>query len=135
MTAHKLQHWAWGLFLIYYFASKYFVGGFTGFSVGYLVSVVILVTLTGIIPFYAAKWLTGKTAGPAQIAAIFALPVMLTAAGLSIFFLLFIQPNFETIKLPAIIHRAIEPGVAITVLLLIPIVAAWKNRNDAITSE
>ncbi len=123
MTARRIQIIGWGLFLIYYFAAKYFVAGFTGFSVGYLVSVLILVTLTAIIPFYTARWLAGKLTGAARVAAILLLPVLLTMAGLSVFFVTFIAPNFEAIKLPDIIHRAFEPGIAITVLLLVPLIA------------
>jgi len=120
MTAYKIQTIAWWLFFAAYFASKYFVGGFTGFSWDYLLSVVILCTLTALLPWFGAKWMIGKMEGAGRIAATLALPVALTTLGLSIFFMLFIAPNYPTIELANIIHRALMPGAAITVLLFLP---------------
>lgn len=120
MTTQRIQTALWSLFLIYYFAAKYFVGGFTGFSIPYLISVLALVLVTAILPFYLARWITGMLTSPANILISLILPVLLTAAGLSAYFMLFIAPNYPNIQLANIIHRAIEPGIAITLLLLLP---------------
>lgn len=129
MTAHRIQTALWALFLIYYSAAKYFVGGFTGFSVPYLISVLVLVALTAAVPFYAARWLTNKLDDAARVAAILLVPTVLTCAGLSLYFLLYIAPSYPNIQLPNIIHRAFEPGIAISLLLLIPILAKLIRRD------
>lgn len=134
MIAERIQLVGWIVFIFYYFSAKYFVGGFTGFSVGYLVSVVILVMLTAVIPFYTAKWLTQRTPGMPAFATALILPIALTAVGLSLYFVVFIAPNYPSITLPGIIHRAIEPGIAISILLLIPLLARLmrpEERTDA----
>lgn len=130
LIAQRIQLVGWIVFLFYYFAAKYFVGGFTGFSINYLVSVIILVLLTAIIPFYVSRWLLEKLSGNAKIIASLVAPISLTAGGLSLYFVAFIAPNFPNIVLPNILHRAIEPGVAITVLMLIPLVVSLLAADD-----
>ncbi|WP_262694369.1 hypothetical protein [Kordiimonas aquimaris] len=120
MQASKIQTILWWLFFAAYFASKYFVSGFTGFSWGYLLSVVVLCILTALLPWYGAKWIVSKMQGAGHIMTALVLPVALTTLGLSIFFLAFIAPNYPTIELANIIHRALMPGAAITVLLFLP---------------
>lgn len=111
--------WLWALYFLYYFASKYFVGGFTGFSWDYLFSVIYVVGLTFIIPAMISRTALLKTDGIIKLGVLLILPIGLTMLGLSTYFYFFIAPNYETIKLPAIIYRAIEPGVVITVLLFV----------------
>lgn len=130
MTAHRLQTALWAVFLIYYFAAKYFVGGFTGFSVSYLVSVIILVALTAVVPYYAARWVSGKLEDAAKIASVLLVPTVMTCVGLSLYFLLYIAPSYPNIQLPNIIHRAFEPGIAISLLLLIPSIAKLISRSS-----
>lgn len=122
MPASKIQTILWWLLFAAYFASKYFVGGFTGFSWPYLFSVCILTALTGIVPWYVSKWITSKLSGGIFVIGGLLLPVILTTVGLSTFFIGFIAPNYPTIELAGIIHRAILPGAGITVLLFIPVV-------------
>lgn len=121
MIAKRVQLVGWIIFIFYYFTAKYFVGGFTGFSIAYLISVVVLVGLTAAAPFYGVKWLLERTSGSMRFISALLLPSALAAAGLSLYFLIFIAPNYPNIELPGILHRAIEPGVAITILMLIPI--------------
>lgn len=130
MIAERIQLVGWIVFIFYYFSAKYFVGGFTGFSVGYLVSVAILVMLTAVIPFYTAKWLTQRTPGMTAFATALILPIALTAVGLSLYFVVFIAPNYPSITLPGIIHRALEPGIAISILLLIPLLARLMHSKE-----
>ena len=135
MTAQRICTAAWLIFLVYYFAAKYFVGGFTGFSVNYLVSVIVLVLLTAVFPYYASRWLASKLSGAGNVAARLVLPLSLVAGGLSLFFVVFIAPNFPTIELAKILYRAIEPAVAISVLLFLPdllarIAPATANTDD-----
>lgn len=122
--AQRLQLIGWIVFLFYYFSAKYFVGGFTGFSINYLVSVIILVLLTAVAPYYLSLWLINKSTAYVKIVVSLIAPLTLTSAGLSLYFVGFIAPNFENIALKSILHRAIEPGIAITVLMLIPVVAS-----------
>ncbi len=124
VIVQRLQLIGWIVFLFYYFSAKYFVGGFTGFSINYLVSVIILVLLTAVAPYYLSFWLINKSKAYVKIIASLIAPLTLTSAGLSLYFVGFIAPNFENIALKNILHRAIEPGIAITVLMLVPIVAS-----------
>lgn len=131
MIAQRVQLVGWIIFIFYYFTAKYFVGGFTGFSVGYLISVIMLVMMTAVIPFYTAKWLVDKSEKLAQFGFALLLPILLTGAGLSVYFVIFIAPNYPAITLPGILHRAIEPGVAISILLLVPIVAGVRTNKQS----
>lgn len=132
--AKRLQLTGWIIFLFYYFAAKYFVGGFTGFSVNYLVSVIILVLLTAVVPFYISQWLTRSSQANLKIIAALVAPVALTMLGLSLYFIAFIAPNFPNITLPSILHRAIEPAIAISALMVIPVLAEiFQGDEQAIT--
>ena len=133
-TAKKLQLTGWAIFLFYYFAAKYFVGGFTGFSITYLVSVIILVLLTAVVPFYISQWLTRSSKANLKIIAALVAPIGLTMLGLSLYFVAFIAPNFPNITLPSILHRAIEPAIAISVLMVIPVLAEiFQGDEQTIT--
>lgn len=130
MIAQRIQLVGWVIFLFYYCIAKYFVGGFTGFSIGYLISVIMLIALTAIIPFYATKWLLAKLEGWKAFAIALALPVVFTMTGLSLYFVVFIAPNYPSITLSGILHRAVEPGVVITILLMIPLIASLLARKE-----
>lgn len=136
LIAQRIQLIGWIVFLFYYFSAKYFVGGFTGFSVNYLLSVIILVALTAIVPFYLSSWIINRSDGYVKIIASLVAPILLTGLGLSLYFVSFIAPNFANITLPSILHRAIEPGLAITFLMLVPVVASFvfsDGDNDGDT--
>ena len=134
MIANRVQLVGWIIFVFYYFAAKYFVGGFTGFSVVYLLSVLVLVALTAAVPFYGTKWFLKRTSGAMRLANALILPSASAAVGLSVYFLIFIAPNYPNIELVGILHRAIEPGVIVTILMLIPILgemfAKPENSDD-----
>lgn len=132
--AKRLQLTGWIIFLFYYFAAKYFVGGFTGFSINYLVSVIVLVLLTAVVPFYVSQWLTRGSQANLKIIAALVAPVALTMLGLSLYFVAFIAPNFPNITLTSILHRAIEPAIAISALMVIPVLAEiFQTDEQAIT--
>ena len=130
MIAKRIQLVGWIIFIFYYFTAKYFVGGFTGFSVAYLISVLVLVVLTAAVPFYGVKWLLERSSGALKALIALALPTALAVAGLSVYFLIFIAPNYPNIELPGILYRAIEPGIAVTVLMLIPIIGELFAKTE-----
>ena len=131
--AEKIREWVWWGFLLAYFASKYFVGGYTGFSVNYALSVIALVMLTAILPYYFARWMTGQQKGARRISAMIMMPITGTATGLAVYFTQFIAPNYPSIELANIIHRAVLPGAAITVLLFTPLLLGRFTKTP--TSE
>ncbi len=130
MVSQRIQLIGWVIFIFYYFSAKYFVGGFTGFSVAYLFSVVVLVALTAILPFYGVKWWLNRVKGPLKLVSALVLPTAIGILGLSLYFVIFIAPNYPNIKLEGILYRAIEPGVIITALLLLPIIGEKLAKRE-----
>ena len=130
MVSQRIQLIGWVIFIFYYFSAKYFVGGFTGFSVAYLFSVVALVALTAILPFYGVKWWLNRVKGPLKLVSALVLPTAIAILGLSLYFVIFIAPNYPNIKLEGILYRAIEPGVVITALLLVPIIGEKLAKRE-----
>jgi len=120
----------WGLFLIYYCGSKYFAG-YQGYSHAYLFQVGLIVMLTAILPYYMTRLL--MTVERLRVAGILLAPSLLSMAGYGAFFIAFIAPNFPDVPAAAVILRGLVPGIVITLILSLPMLASrWQKREPAL---
>ncbi|WP_299192113.1 hypothetical protein [uncultured Erythrobacter sp.] len=111
MIARKTAWGLYGVFLLAFGAYKYLIAAPPEFSIGYMVSVAILVVLTGVIPFVVAAWLAGKMPSPAgQWVVAIAVALIVCCAGYASYWALFIAPTGADVPMQAVALRGIYPG-------------------------
>lgn len=113
----NIQMLTWILFMVYYCLSKFFAG-YQGYSHAYLLQVVLIVSLTAVVPFYLSRWL--MQFNTIRLPAVFVLPSVLAMSGYAGFFAVFIAPNFPDVPAFAVIVRGLLPGIAISLILGLP---------------
>jgi hypothetical protein len=119
MSSTRVQAGLWILFLIIYSYRKYFAG-FDAWNTQYAIQVAILVAMTAIIPFYLVKVAIGRMEGSSELLSTLILPTVLCAIGYGIFWYTRVKPSFPDVTLMTVLPRSFFPGIAISVLLLIP---------------
>ena len=111
MIQRKLALVLIGLFLVGFSAFKYLSAAPDGFSSSYLISVAILVALTGAIPLCGAVWLAKLSSNTGVQWAIAILSgVVLCCAGYATYWALFISPTGADVPLMAVASRGIYAG-------------------------
>ena len=102
---------AYGVFLILFAAFKYLSAAPSTFNVGYLVSVVVLVVLTGVLPFVLASFIAGKAEGSvASWVTALGVAVIACCAGYAGYFKLFIEPQNLEVSMWDVAFRGIYAG-------------------------
>jgi hypothetical protein len=119
MSSARVQMGLWILFLIFYTHRKYFAG-YDAWNTEYAIQVAILVIMTAIAPFYLVKFAVGRMEGSSKLLSTLILPSVLCAIGYGVFWYTRVRPSFPDVTLMQVLPRSLLPGIAISVLLLIP---------------
>lgn len=106
-------------FFAFYSWQKYAAAAPPSFQQAYAINVAILVTLTALLPYIIARILVARIKGSAQLVSALIAPLVLCAVGFTIFFFVFIQPNFAQATLGPVVQRSITPGLAIGGILVL----------------
>ncbi|MBX7527234.1 hypothetical protein [Qipengyuania vesicularis] len=102
---------AYLVFLALFAAFKYFSAAPAAFSAGYLVSVIVLVLLTGVIPYFLARFAAGRAGGTAgRWVAALAVALLACCAGYAGYFKLFIEPQNLGVSMGEVALRGIYAG-------------------------
>lgn len=96
-----------------------YTAGQQPFSVPYALQVLIIVTLTALLPWVltrlAERFLPGLR-WPARLV----LPTALACSGYAVFFVVFIAPVAPDVPAGAVVPRGVLPGLVMTILLALP---------------
>ena len=92
----------------------------------YIITTIILVTLTAVLPYIIGLWATAKfRAGHPYLRAA-VVPFLLSALGLALYFYLFIQPAAPNMSVTKILPRSVIPGLCLSTLVVFW--AFWRNK-------
>ena len=115
------------LFLAIYSYIKYTAMPNLMGSSQYILTTMLVVLLTAIIPYIVTYILTRKGGSLGQYMTAGLLPLLLCAAGLATYFYLFIAPNAPGMSVTEVLPRAVVPGLVMGVILLLPMFMHKKN--------
>lgn len=122
-------------FLIFYSAQKYLAAAPAGLNLTYILSVLVLVGLTAVIPLVLTLLVAPRVpAMPLRLALSAGLPLVLSAAGLFVYWIGFLSPNFG-VPLEAVMPRAIFPGVSLAALMVLFTVTTPRAHADPAPSQ
>ncbi|GAB4528419.1 MAG: hypothetical protein Tsb0010_10950 [Parvularculaceae bacterium] len=129
-SLHAIGFW---IFFAVYAYLKY-VRGFNGtFSILYTQTVIILLVLTAIIPYFFAYWgaQLGKRIHPGLgVLAAFALALGLCVGGYATYYFAFIAPNNPQIALSTVAPRGVWPGLVMGALAASSLVLHVRIRTQ-----
>ena len=108
------------LFLLIYSYMKYTAMPNLMGSMQYLLTTVLVVLLTAIIPYIVSFILTRKGSSLKQYMTAAFLPLLLCTTGLAVYFYLFIAPNAPGMVVTQVLPRAIVPGLVMGAILILP---------------
>lgn len=118
-------------FLIFYSGQKYLAAAPASFNLTYVISVVLLVALTALIPVaitcFATRIVPGKV-GKLVTAAV--LPLALAAAGFWVYWAAFLNPSYG-VPLEVVMPRALFPGVTLGGLMVARVLVNPSSGADA----
>lgn len=134
MNVKRLQIILWIVFLTYYSYLKYFAALDT-WDTEYFIQVAILVILTAVAPFYLAQWLSKQFEGSTQIAVTVISPLILCAIGYASFYYTRVKPSFPDVTLTEVLPRSFLPGIAIAILLMIPVLVKLNSGEKELKPE
>lgn len=123
----RSPHLGFWIFLIIYGAVKYLAVPEMMFQLPYILTTLLLIFLTAVIPYIIGFWAVRKTDGVGRYAAALATALGLGALGLAIYFYLFIAPNAPGMAVTAVLPRAIIPGLILAAVLVLPFIL---HRGD-----
>lgn len=118
MNPSVLRH-VCGLVLMASYAVYKYQLGMQSWNFGYAVQIVVIVMLAAIIPFYITTWCADPLDRSRRIVIMVIFPTVLSIAGYGMFYLAYIRPVFTSISAVEVMQGGLQPGLAITVLLLV----------------
>lgn len=126
INATRLRTAAALTLLAVYTWMKYSAGG-VAFSWAYAQQVLVIVTLTALLP-YALTRVAERFAGRLKWTVRIVLPSLLACAGYWTFFTIAIAPYAPDASAIPVVLRGLTPGIVITLLLSLPDIVALRAR-------
>ena len=128
MIALRIQTTLWIVFLGYYGVINYSAGS-DSWDSEYATQVALLVFVTAVFPYYLTRWLTGNLVKSYLWFEALFLPVVFCAIGYALFYYLQLGPWFVEVTLVQVLLRSFFPGIVISILLLLPVMATRDDEH------
>lgn len=119
-------HISFLIFILVYGYFKYTAMPSLMGSSEYILTTVLVILLTAIIPYFATYILTRKGGSLDQYLLAGLLPLPLCAGGLAAYFYLFIAPNAPGMSVMDVLPRSLVPGLVMGAILLVPMLMHKK---------
>ena len=123
----NLPHVGFILFLVVYSYFKYTAMPSMMGQPQYILTTGLVILMTAVIPFFTTYFLASQSKPPARYLLAAFMPLILSTLGLAIYFYLYIAPNAPGIPVTQVLPRAIIPGLVMSAILLLPMIAHKNN--------
>ena len=121
-----LPYLAFLVFLTIYAIMKYQAVPSQMGQSAYIMTTLILVTLTAVLPYVLGLFASAKIKQGQGFIAAAIIPFVLSAMGLSVYFFVFIQPVAPTMSVTQVLPRAIVPGLFLSALVVFWVF--WRRK-------